>query len=42
VAEGVQPRNVPIGWLQETMAKQGAFLGEDVARRVLGTEERSS
>jgi hypothetical protein len=40
VAEGVEPRNIPIPWLQDTLTKQGAYLGEDVARRVHGAAER--
>ncbi len=34
VAEGVQPRKLPIPWLQETLTQRGAFLGENVARQV--------
>jgi len=34
VAEGVEPRNVPIPWLQDTLTKQGAYLGDVAARRV--------
>ena len=34
VAEGVEPRNVPVPWLQETMVRQGAYLGDTVARRI--------
>ena len=34
VAEGVAPRRVPITWLQETLTKNGAFLGEAVHRRI--------
>ncbi|MCC7367064.1 MAG: FAD-dependent oxidoreductase [Chloroflexi bacterium] len=34
VAEGVEPRNIPVHWLQETMVKQGAYLGDTVNRRV--------
>ena len=41
VAEGVEPRNVPIPWLQDTLTKQGAFLGDSVARRVHGAAESS-
>ena len=42
VAEGVEPRNVPIPWLQETLTKQGAYLGEPVARRVHGAARPTS
>ena len=34
VAEGVEPRNVPVTWLQETLVKSGAYLGDTVNRRV--------
>lgn len=34
VAEGVEPRNVPVPWLQETLVKSGAYLGDTVNRRV--------
>ncbi len=34
VAEGVSPRNVPVPWLQETLVKNGAYLGDSVTRRV--------
>ena len=36
VAEGVEPRNVPVEWLQETLVKSGAYLGDAVNRRVSG------
>jgi hypothetical protein len=34
VAEGVEPRDVPARWLQETLVKSGAYLGESVNRRI--------
>jgi hypothetical protein len=34
VAEGVSPRNVPTEWLQETLVKNGAYLGDTVMKRV--------
>jgi hypothetical protein len=42
VAEGVPPRAVPVPWLQATMVRQGAFLGETVARRVRSEESSSA
>ncbi|MCC6175505.1 MAG: FAD-dependent oxidoreductase [Chloroflexi bacterium] len=41
VAEGVEPRKVPVPWLQETLVKQGAYLGDRVARRVRDADARS-
>jgi hypothetical protein len=38
VAEGVEPRNVPVPWLQETLVKSGAYLGDTVNRRVRSGE----
>jgi len=38
VAEGVEPRNVPVAWLQETMVRQGAYLGDTVNRRIKSGE----
>jgi hypothetical protein len=38
VAEGVEPRNVPVPWLQETLVKNGAYLGDTVNRRVRSGE----
>ncbi|MFN8636299.1 MAG: FAD-dependent oxidoreductase [Chloroflexota bacterium] len=39
VAEGVEPRNVPVPWLQETMVRQGAYLGDTVNQKI---RERSA
>jgi hypothetical protein len=41
VAEGVPPRKVPVPWLQETLVKNGAYLGDTVTRRVKGAEVSS-
>jgi hypothetical protein len=41
VAEGVEPRNVPVPWLQETLVKSGAYLGDTVNRRVRSGEGAS-
>lgn len=38
VAEGVEPRKVPVPWLQETLVKSGAYLGDTVNRRVRSGE----
>jgi hypothetical protein len=34
VAEGVPPRQVPTEWLQETLVKGGAYLGDTVMKKV--------
>jgi hypothetical protein len=34
VAEGVPPRRVPVRWLQETLVKDGVYLGDRVTREV--------
>ena len=40
VAEGVEPRNVPVPWLQETLVKNGAYLGETVNQKLKRERKR--